>query len=92
MNPTERERLLRNIREAQKKDQEEIKVRDEEMKAKGFTHRVAFWDHCTGGDDEQCDSYFSGDPRNLKINDGEAWDFWQEIKTASIGDFKVIEL
>ncbi len=74
-----------------KQEQAEVEARDVEMKAKGFTHRVTFWDHCTGGDDVQADVYFNVDPKGLKPGD-DVWETWQEIKTVSIEDYKVTPL
>ena len=89
-----KERLLRELNEAHQQELLEVKERDEEMKVKGFTHRVTFWDHCTGGDDVQSDCYFCADPETLTVTDADAevWELWQEIKTASIGDYRIIPL
>lgn len=88
----ERARLRRELNEAMEQEQIEVEARDKEMKGKGFIYRVTFWDHCTGGDDVQSDIYFTADPETLTIMDVEAWNLWQEIKTVSLGDYKVIPL
>ncbi len=71
-----------------------IATNDIKQKADGFTHRVTYWNHATGGDGEQADTYFGVDPRELtKDMDSEgAWSTWQEIKAASLGDYKIVEL
>jgi len=86
-----RARLRRELDEALKQEQLEVEARDVEMKAKGFTHRVTFWDHCTGDDDVQADVYYNVDPKDLKPGD-DVWEAWMEIKTASIGDYEIIRL
>lgn len=64
-------------------EKQELLKRDIEMKGKGFTHRVTWWNHHIddemGGDDIQADCYFSCDPLTLTIEDGEAWTTWRKI-------------
>jgi len=58
---------------------EAIAERDMQMLDKGFTHRVTWWNHRTGGDDVQADAYFGADPTTLTNKDGEAWRLWRQI-------------
>jgi len=73
-------------------EQNTVAANDVKMKADGFTHRVTYWNYTTGGSDVQADTYFGADPTTLTYEDGEAWSLWQQIKVASLGDYKVIEL
>lgn len=85
------------IRELLRQEQAEILQRDKEMEAKGFTHRVTWWNHHTRGDDVQADIYFACHPLTLTHEDGEAWDAWKRIQgestTAGQGaDYQIIAL
>ena len=81
---------------ALEEERKQVQNRDAKMLEKGFTHRVTYWDHHTGGDDKQYDTYFSSDPRTLTSEDKDAWKAWKTIlrKCSYVGvqDYSVTEL
>lgn len=86
---------MKELEELIKQEQEEVLQRDTEMLAKGYTHRVTWWNHRTMGDDIQTDMYFGCDPTELTPNDGKAWKEWRRIKYESEpggGDYKIFAL
>ena len=78
-------------------EEEEAKIleQDMKMKAEGWTHRVTWWNHRTGGSDIQTDMYFGCDPRELTLEDGKAWEEWRRILYESVDnkkDYQIITL
>lgn len=90
-------KTLEELRELLRQEEAMILERDKEMRAKGFTHRVTWWNHRTGGDDTQADTYFGCDPLTLTLEDGKAWEQWRRIlyectTMSQPPDYKIIKL